>query len=91
MDDKRVFEPAPQALAREVGTELVVLNLQADTYYGLNAVGARIWTLLGQHMPVGDILAVLAAEFDAPEPVLKADLNALVDALVENELVIAAG
>lgn len=32
-----------QVLARRVGEEIVILNLESGVYFGLDPVGARIW------------------------------------------------
>ena len=40
------YTPAPNIFARELGNEIVILNLQTGTYFGLNPVGARLWQLI---------------------------------------------
>ena len=34
-----------QVVAREVGNETVLLDLESGTYYGLDPIGARMWNL----------------------------------------------
>jgi len=36
----------PDVLSRPVGLETVLLNLNTETYLGLDAVGTRIWDVL---------------------------------------------
>lgn len=42
--------------------ELVVLSLEDGMYYGLNAVGARVWTLLEQPRTVRELQESLLAK-----------------------------
>ncbi|VVT02241.1 PqqD family protein [Erythrobacter sp. EC-HK427] len=75
-------------VAREVGGEMVLLDLEAGTYFGLNAVGARIWAALGEAPQTQAALTTLiAAEFDAEEAVIAQDIAALLADLQTNGLV----
>ena len=40
------FAIATQVIARTIGGETVILDLESGTYFGLDPVGARIWQLL---------------------------------------------
>jgi hypothetical protein len=44
MNDIKTFLISPHVLAQEVGEEIVLLDLNSDTYFGLDATGSRIWT-----------------------------------------------
>jgi Coenzyme PQQ synthesis protein D (PqqD) len=37
---------AAEQVSSEIGEEVAILDLKAGTYYGLDAVGARIWELI---------------------------------------------
>ena len=47
-----------QVMFRDLGGEMVLLNIETGKYYGLDEVGARIWALLEEH-------GALQAAFDA--------------------------
>jgi hypothetical protein len=51
----------------EVDGEVVVLNLDAGTSYGLNKVGTRVWTLIAEPKRIGDICATLTTEYAVDE------------------------
>lgn len=51
-------------MTRQVGDEIVLLDLAGGNYFGLNPVGARIWQLLGEGKATGEVPDILAAEFD---------------------------
>ena len=47
----------------EVANEIVALNVEKGTCYGLNPVGSRIWKLIAVPIRIGDICAKLLAEY----------------------------
>ncbi|HEU5209567.1 MAG TPA: PqqD family peptide modification chaperone [Longimicrobiales bacterium] len=75
-------------IAADVGGELVILNVATGEYYGLNAVGARIWELIGEPTPVADVLDELLREYtDVDRERCTADLLALLNDLHAASLV----
>lgn len=77
-------------IARDLAGEAVLLHLGTGTYFGLNAVGTRIWHLLAQHKSTEAVLPLLLQEFDADEQQLRRDLDALVGELLAKQLLVAA-
>ena len=53
-------------------------------------MGARIWTLLDGQRNLGDVLAVLHAEYDAEADAVRTDLLSLAQSLLDAGLVAAA-
>ncbi len=78
---------ADDVLARELDGESVLLDLKRGTYFGLNAVGTRMWTLLAEHGQVRAAYATLSAEYDVAPEQLQHDLLALVENLSAEQLV----
>lgn len=68
--------------------ELVLLNLHTGVYFGLNAVGARIWQLIQAHQPapLNSVLDALIDEYDVRSDRCSDDLLRLVARLEENQL-----
>jgi hypothetical protein len=73
--------------------ELVLLNLQTGVYFGLNAVGARVWQLIqaSPDAPLQQVLDTLMGEFDVASDRCAQDLLALVARLQENRLLEITG
>jgi len=65
--------PSDQAIESRVGDETVLLHLENETYYGLDAVGTSIWEMLKQGMALGSICSALAEEFGVPRETIEAD------------------
>jgi hypothetical protein len=83
---EHTFVLSKDAVFRDLDGEAVILDLAAGTYFGLNAVGTRIWQLLERHGRLQEVHDVLRQEYDAPSDVLESDLLGLVARLVEARL-----
>ena len=75
------------AMAQELGGEIVILDLASEQYFGLNAVGARVWELLVRKQDVRSIHKTLCDEFDAAPIQIERDLLALLQRLTDAGLV----
>ena len=82
----KVTIPA-QVMAREVGDETVILDLANGTYYGLDPVGARIWQLMAEGQTLVQVRDVILAEYEVAREDIERDMLALVQALLERQLV----
>lgn len=76
-----------QAIAKAVADETVILHLGNGTYFGLDAIGARLWDAL----KVGELPATicdgLLAEYDVEHATFQADLRVLLAELADNDLI----
>ena len=75
------------AVFRDLDGEAVILDLASGVYFGLNAVGTRIWHLIEQHGRLEPVLDELCQEHDASRDELQRDLLELVARLTEARLV----
>jgi hypothetical protein len=73
-------------LARELDGESVLLNLESETYFGLDAVGTRMWALLTSAPSIEAAYQALLAEYDVAPDVLRQDVEALVSQLLAQGL-----
>lgn len=51
-------------VSSDLAGEAVILSLNTGMYYGLNQVGAQIWTLLSTPIRVGDICDRIVRQYD---------------------------
>ncbi|MDB4884159.1 MAG: hypothetical protein JWL95_2925 [Gemmatimonadetes bacterium] len=70
-----------------VGGEAVILGLRDGVYYGLDAVGARVWELLAAPRHVSELVTVIVGEFDVTPETCTRDLLALLEDLAARELI----
>ncbi len=74
-------------LVRVLDGEAVILNLESESYFGLDEVGTRMWTLMTESASIQEAYEQLLAEYDVEPAQLKADMEDLVRQLQENGLV----
>jgi hypothetical protein len=82
----KIVVPA-EVMARQVGEEIVILDLNSGTYFGLDPVGARIWALLSEGKSIGEACEILLEEYEVDVSQLEQDITKLVSELVEKKLV----
>ncbi|HEX7151732.1 MAG TPA: PqqD family protein [Thermoanaerobaculia bacterium] len=87
MNRERTLRLSEGVIAKTVGEELVLLDYGAGVYYGLDAIGGRIWQLASEGKPLGAIVDTLLEEYDVTRETLEADVEALVGDLTERGLV----
>ena len=78
---------APDVMFRLVGDEGVLVNLNTERYLGLNAVGARMWTALGNSGSIEAAYEQLLQEYDVEPARLRADLDEFADRLLGQQLI----
>ena len=71
----------------EVDDEAVLLDLDAGTYFGLNAVGATFLRLMEARTSFDEAVANIQTLYDAPESQIQQDLEELLATLLEKGLI----
>lgn len=77
---------ADNVVFRNLADESVLLNLDTGTYFGLDAVGARLWNLVAEQVSIASITETLLAEYDVDAPRLQRDIATLIDQLLAKGL-----
>jgi hypothetical protein len=81
------FNISDEVLSQEVSGETVLLDLQGESYFGLNEVGTRIWQLLKSEQTVAEALSTLFDQYDVSREQLESDVSELLAKLTEAGLV----
>jgi Coenzyme PQQ synthesis protein D (PqqD) len=66
-------------IACDMDGEVVILDLQSGTYYGLDVVGASVWTLIEQPVCLGAIREAIMSEYDVDAETCDRDILAFLD------------
>ena len=78
-------------MASDIAGETVILGLTAGRYYGLDAVGARVWQLIQTPMTVSDLVGTITSEYEVDRERCEADLLTLLRRMSEAGLVEVRG
>jgi hypothetical protein len=71
----------PGVLSAEIDGEVVALDVARGACYGLDTIGARIWSLIDSPIAIGDICEALTGEYDVDATTCRADVLDLFTAL----------
>ena len=81
------FRTSPDAVAQRLGDEIVLVHMRTDRIFVLNRTGARLWELLCESLDRPAIQGRILAEFDVGEAQLTAEIDGLLMALTEEQLI----
>ncbi len=68
-------------LAQEISGETVLLDLASESYFGLDAVGTRVWQLLNEGQGQSAMVDTLLEEYEVERETLERDISELLDRL----------
>lgn len=75
----------PEVIDGEIDGEVVAMNSETGECYGLDLVGSRIWKLMSEAIPVGDVCTKLLAEYEIKRETCERDvLDLLAELHAEN-------
>lgn len=78
---------SPDQVSTELGSETVILGVEAGRYFGLNEVGARIWALVQAPQRVEAICAAIMDEYDVTLAECSRDVIELLEELAAKGLI----
>jgi hypothetical protein len=81
LSNTSIVVASPDQVSSDLAGEIVMLNLKNGTYYGLDEVGARIWSLIQEPQPVAAIRDTILGEYDVEPERCEHDLLALLGEL----------
>ncbi len=79
--------PHEDVVFRDLEGEMVLLKLKTGIYFGLDAIGTRIWHLLQEHRSLQEIRDALMEDYEVEQGQCDDDLLRFVGQLREKELV----
>jgi hypothetical protein len=83
--NSRVVVPE-SVVAREVAGELVLLDLDSGTYFGLDSTATDMWRAITASESLGDALAIVEREYEVDPIVLRDDMLRLTEKMLHKRL-----
>jgi hypothetical protein len=74
-------------LVRVFENESVILNLNTESYHGLDDVGSRMWTALTHSASIQEAFEALVSEYDVAPAQLRQDLDDFLEKLRQRGMV----
>jgi hypothetical protein len=89
MTDRQRYVLAPDTVFKPSGEEALILKLDDETMFALNATGARIVALAVEGKERGAIVRILAEEYHSSAAEIAGGVAGLLDVLVAGGLLLA--
>ncbi|MBW4575023.1 MAG: PqqD family peptide modification chaperone [Aphanothece sp. CMT-3BRIN-NPC111] len=87
LDQNSVVVAIQDQVSSGLPDEAIILNLKSDVYYGIAAVGARIWNLLEQPITVQEIRNTILSEYEVDPERCEADILRFLQKLMTEGLI----
>jgi len=78
---------SPRVIFENIDGELILVHMEKGAYYTTDEVGAMLWDLIESKATVGEMRAVLQAEYEAGPEDIEAAVSAFIDRLTGEDLV----
>jgi len=88
-----ICTPSEDIVAREIEGELIIIPLAAgigdmeDELYTRNETGKAIWVIMDGAMPLGQIAAAIAENYDASRDEIERDVLGLIAEMARRKIV----
>ncbi len=86
-EDSVVVVATAQVSGDFLDEEIVVLDVHDGSYYVLNPVGARIWSLMQKPRPVSELIAALQEEYEVAADRCAREVIDLLEELAARKLI----
>ena len=74
MDFNQQITFADTVFAQEIDGEMVLLDMNSESYFGLNDINTAIWKVIEEKKVLQEVYETMLVEYDIEEEVLKKDL-----------------
>jgi Coenzyme PQQ synthesis protein D (PqqD) len=87
ISDQSIVVAAKDQVSCDLAGEAAILNIKNGVYYGLDPVGARIWSLMQEPRAVAEIQNTITGEYDVEPERCARDLVGLLEKLLAEGLI----
>jgi hypothetical protein len=82
-----IIKVAKEQVSCDLSGEAVILSLRSGEYFGLNEVGARVWSLIQEPKTMSAVVEAILEEYDVSLEQLEPHLLALLGKMIDKELI----
>ncbi len=82
------WQVTPEVLSSKIDEEAILMSIEADSYFGLDPVGSRIWELLSEQAASADELVfMLMEEYEVDDKTCREDVQQFIDDMSAKKLI----
>lgn len=82
------WQISSETLHSKIDDEVILMSIEADSYFGLDPIASRIWELLEQPKTLDELVALLMEEYEVDASTCTEDVRALLGDLQDKGLVV---
>lgn len=87
MDQK--WQVTKKILSSRIDGEVVLMSIESDYYFCIDAVGTRVWDLMEKKpLSVNELVQLLLLEYDIDEIKCRKDVEAFINDMASKQLVL---
>lgn len=80
---------SPEVLSSKIDEEVILMSIEADSYFGLDPVASRIWEILStQPASVDELVAAMMEEYETDEETCRKDVQDFIDDMSGRKLIL---
>jgi hypothetical protein len=83
------WKVSEEVLYSKIDEEVILMSIEADSYFGLDPVGSYIWELLSkQPASINELVAIMMEEYEVDEDTCRKDVQAFINDMSGRKLII---
>ncbi len=83
------WQVSPEVLSSKIDEEAILMSFEAESYFGLDPVGSRIWELLSkQAATANELVVLLMGEYEINETTCREDVQKFIDDMLAKKLIL---
>jgi hypothetical protein len=87
ISERSIIVASQDQVSCDLAGDAAILDIKSGMYYGLNAVGARVWNLIQEPKPVYEVRDALLKEYEVEPECCERDLLVLLQELAAKGLI----
>lgn len=91
MNPGSTFRVPAHIITRELDNEIVILDMEAGSYFGLDPIGSRMWSLFSSGKSLDEMCDEIVNEYDASKDEVLRDALALAEQLTNKRMLEIVG
>lgn len=87
MSSSNVYKRNADVLTANVDGELVMMSVQAGSYFSIGGIGTQLWELLAEPKSLDALIDAIVADYDVPRERCAADVGVFLQKLIDLNLI----
>lgn len=88
-DMNTIWQVSTKVLSSKIDEEVILMSFEADSYFGIDPVGSRIWELLSEKpATINELVLLLVDEYEVDEETCRKQVQIFIDEMYTKKLII---